>query len=109
MVGSSRHYRVVLSKTRLTTADIWQVKALSNATPVDVYYGRRDDIMARRKNIMRRTLQARKEYNGKGRSCLDTFDFKTIVILDGAPNRWASAKRRFGVKEKRGRLHFLVS
>jgi len=56
VVGSSRHYGVVLSKTRLTTAEIWQVKALSNATPVDVYYGRRDDIMARRKEIMRRTF-----------------------------------------------------
>lgn len=65
--------------------------------------------MTRRKDIMRRTLQARKEYNGKGRSCLDTFDFKTIVILDGAPKRWASAKRRFGVKEKAGRLRFLVN
>jgi hypothetical protein len=58
---------------------------------------------------MRTRLQARKEYNGKGRSCLDTFDFKTIVILDGAPNRWASAKRRFAVKEKAGRLGFLVN
>jgi len=109
VVGSSRHYGVVLSKTRLTTAEIWQVKALSNVTPVDVYYGRRDDIMTRRKDIMRRTLQARKEHNGKGRSCLDTFDFKTIVILDGAPNRWAFAQRRFGVKKKAGRLPFLVN
>jgi len=56
VVGSSRHYGIVLSKTRLTSAEIWQVKALSNATPVDVYYGRRDDIMARRKDIMRRTF-----------------------------------------------------
>lgn len=90
MVGSSSHYGVVLSKTRLTTAEIWQINALSNATPVHVYY-------------------ARKEHNGKGRSSLDTFGFKTIVILDGAPNRWASAKRRFGVKKKAGRLGFLVN
>ena len=65
--------------------------------------------MARRKEIMRRTFQARKEHNEKGRSCLDIFGFKTIVILDGAPNRWVSAKRRFGVKEKAGRLRFLVN
>lgn len=43
--------------------------------------------MARRQDIMQRTLWARKEYNGKGRSCLDTFDSRTIVILDGAPDR----------------------
>jgi hypothetical protein len=41
--------------------------ALSNITSADVYHGRRDDILTRRKEVKRRTLQARKEHNHKVR------------------------------------------
>jgi len=40
-------------------------EALDNATPTDVYFGRKDGILARRKEAKQKTLQARREYNQK--------------------------------------------
>ena len=42
-------------------------EALGNVTPADVYYGRKEYIMARRKEAERSILQARREYNRKQR------------------------------------------
>jgi len=38
-------------------------KALSNVTPADVLYGRRDDILQRRKEVQKLTISLRRNYN----------------------------------------------
>ena len=38
-------------------------EALGNVTPADVYYGWREDILARRKEAKQKTLQARIKHN----------------------------------------------
>ena len=38
-------------------------KALGNVTPADVLYGRREQILARRKEVKRQTINRRRRYN----------------------------------------------
>ena len=40
-------------------------EALDNVAPANVYLGRKDGILGRRKEVKQRTLQARKEHNRK--------------------------------------------
>ncbi len=42
-------------------------EGIGNVTPADVYYGRRDEILQRRKEVSRRTLQQRRHYHRASR------------------------------------------
>src|SRR5438094_942385 len=42
-------------------------EGIGNFTPADVYYGRRDQILAKRKEVTDRTLQQRRDYNRASR------------------------------------------
>ena len=42
-------------------------EALGNITPVDVYYGRREYILARRKEVKQQTIEVRLKHNRKMR------------------------------------------
>ena len=42
-------------------------EGIGNVAPVDVYYGRREEIVQRRKEVSRRTLQQRRDYHRASR------------------------------------------
>ncbi len=42
-------------------------EALDNVTPTNVYFSKRDEILAQRKEAKQKTLQIRKEHNRKSR------------------------------------------
>ncbi len=42
-------------------------EGIGNVTPADVYYGRRDEILQRRKEVSKRTLQQRRDYHRASR------------------------------------------
>ena len=47
-------------------------KALGNVTPADVLYGRRDDILQRRKEVQIQTINRRRDYNQNFRELANT-------------------------------------
>lgn len=47
-------------------------EALGNVTPADVYYGRREAIFARRKEVRRRTIEERRRFNQRTASSEDS-------------------------------------
>jgi len=42
---------------------IWTINIATVRTPAEVYHGKRDAILARRKEAKNRTLQTRRDYN----------------------------------------------
>jgi len=46
-------------------------EALGNLTPADVYYGRREAILGRRKEVRRRTIEERRRFNQRTASSED--------------------------------------
>jgi transposase InsO family protein len=49
-------------------------KALGNVTPADVLHGRKDQILAKRKEVQTQTIQRRKRYNQKIRELAESAD-----------------------------------
>jgi hypothetical protein len=47
-------------------------KALGNVTPADVLYGRREDILQRRKEVQTQTINRRRDYNRDLRELANT-------------------------------------
>jgi putative transposase len=46
-------------------------EALRNVAPADVYYGRREEILARRKEVQQRTIETRRVFNQRARESED--------------------------------------